>query len=335
MTPNDVLSKIINHEMLVKKTQHVKNLSKGIISSKKQDIDFKAMKKSKSKKAIKESSSEEDDDDSNDESTEYNPKEMALFIRRFSKLMSKHKFFKGNKKDKFKSKIKMGCYNCGKYDHYITNCPYERREENDDKKKKKRYKKGKHYKKKTYGETHIGKEWDSDDKSSDSDSDGVATVVIKGSSSSSKPLFPNLNKEKYTCLMAQESKKKVKSKSSPPKYVSSDDELDSSNEEDEETLLNDMCKNLKEKMKGLLKEIGIRYELLDQQEKMLIQERESNQELKKLLRIEKEKNEKLDQELAESKETNSSLKSSSGALQDSYDVLQKTHKDLEVQFDAL
>jgi hypothetical protein len=31
----------------------------------------------------------------------------------------------------------------------------------------------------------------------------------------------------------------------------------------------------------------------------------------------------------------SSLKSSSGALQGSYDVLQKTHKDIEVQFDAL
>jgi hypothetical protein len=56
---------------------------------------------------------------------------------------------------------------------------------------------------------------------------------------------------------------------------------------------------------------------------LLIQERESNQELKKLLKLEKEKNEKLDQELAKSKETISSLKSSSGALQDSYDVLQK------------
>jgi hypothetical protein len=43
-------------------------------------------------------------------------------------------------------------------------------------------------------------------------------------------------------------------------------------------------------MNGLLKEIGIHDELLDQQEKLLIQERESNQELKKLL--------KLDQELA-------------------------------------
>jgi hypothetical protein len=54
---------------------------------------------------------------------------------------------------------------------------------------------------------------------------------------------------------------------------------------------------------------------------LLIQERESNQELKKLLKHEKEKNEKLDQKLVESKETNSSLKSSSGALQDSYDDL--------------
>jgi hypothetical protein len=35
MTPDDVLGKIINHKMLVKEAQHVKNLSKGIISSKK------------------------------------------------------------------------------------------------------------------------------------------------------------------------------------------------------------------------------------------------------------------------------------------------------------
>jgi hypothetical protein len=35
MTPDDVLDKIMNHEMLVEKAQHVKNLSKGIISSKK------------------------------------------------------------------------------------------------------------------------------------------------------------------------------------------------------------------------------------------------------------------------------------------------------------
>jgi hypothetical protein len=53
MTLDDVLGKIINHEKLVEEAQHVKNLSKGIISSKKQDITFKATKKSKSKKVKK------------------------------------------------------------------------------------------------------------------------------------------------------------------------------------------------------------------------------------------------------------------------------------------
>jgi hypothetical protein len=35
ITLDDVLGKIINHEMLVEEAQHVKNLSKGIISSRK------------------------------------------------------------------------------------------------------------------------------------------------------------------------------------------------------------------------------------------------------------------------------------------------------------
>jgi hypothetical protein len=153
MTPDDVLGKIINYEMLVEEAQHVKNLSKGIISSKKQDIAFKATKKRKSKKIVEESSSEEQVDGSDDESIEYGPEEMCLFIRRFLKMMGKQKFFKGDKKDKSKSKTKRDCYNCGKYGHYIANCPYERREENVDKKKNKKeksYKKDKHYKKKIY-----------------------------------------------------------------------------------------------------------------------------------------------------------------------------------------
>jgi hypothetical protein len=50
-----------------------------------------------------------------------------------------------------------------------------------------------------------------------------------------------------------------------------------------------MYKNPKERIKGLLKEVGIRNELLDQQEKLLVQEKESNQELKELLKLKKEK----------------------------------------------
>jgi hypothetical protein len=58
-------------------------------------------------------------------------------------------------------------------------------------------------------------------------------------------------------------------------------------------------------------------QLLEVQEDMLEQERQTTCELKKLLKLEEEKNENLGQ----GKETISSLKSSSGALQDSYDVL--------------
>jgi hypothetical protein len=89
---------------------HVKNLSKDITSSRRQDIAFKASKNSKSKKVVEESSSEEEEDgDSGDESIEYDSDEMVLFIRRFSKMMGKQQFFKGGKKDKFRTRTKRAC----------------------------------------------------------------------------------------------------------------------------------------------------------------------------------------------------------------------------------
>jgi hypothetical protein len=78
-------------------------------------------------------------------------------------------------------------------------------------------------------------------------------------------------------------------------------------------------------------ELVARDQLLRDQEDLLEQERKNTCELKRLLNLQKYKNE----ELAKGKETISSLEGSIGALQDSYDVLQKTHKYLEVQFDAL
>jgi hypothetical protein len=68
---------------------------------------------------------------------------------------------------------------------------------------------------------------------------------------------------------------------------------------------------------------------------LLVQEIKSNEELKKLRALENSKVEKLDQEFALSKKTIRSLKSSIDALQGHHDVLQKTHQDLKVQFDAL
>jgi hypothetical protein len=86
---------------------------------------------------------------------------------------------------------------------------------------------------------------------------------------------------------------------------------------------------------GLMRQVGARDELLEQQKELLVQERKINEELKKLLTLEKCKVEKLDQELTKSEETTCSLKSLIGALQGQHDVLLKTHQDLEVQFGAL
>jgi hypothetical protein len=47
-------------------------------------------------------------------------------------------------------------------------------------------------------------------------------------------------------------------------------------------------------IKGLMRQVGARDELLEQQEKLLIQERKISEELKKLLALEKGKVEKID-----------------------------------------
>jgi hypothetical protein len=59
----------------------------------------------------------------------------------------------------------------------------------------------KHYNKKKGGEAHMGREWDSDESSTDSSSDEDATniTINKGL------IFPNVG---HKCLMAKEGKKR-------------------------------------------------------------------------------------------------------------------------------
>jgi hypothetical protein len=84
---------------------------------------------------------------------------------------------------KEKPRSKRVCYNCSKNGYFIAQCSYERKEEDNDKKNKfdKSYKKDKKYtKKKPYGQAHVGQEWNSSDESSESESDDLATIAIKG-----------------------------------------------------------------------------------------------------------------------------------------------------------
>jgi hypothetical protein len=84
---------------------------------------------------------------------------MTLFIKKFNKFVKKRRAYKGERKEKPRSKRM--CYNYGKNRHFIAQYPYKRKEEENDKRKKfnKGYKKDKKYtKKKPYGQAHVGQE---------------------------------------------------------------------------------------------------------------------------------------------------------------------------------
>jgi hypothetical protein len=78
--------------------------------------------------------------------------------------------------------------------------------------------------------------------------------------------------------MAKESKKKVKTKAlSSPKYVSSDEGTlhneDTLSSNDDEPLPSEFCKNPNAMVKELMKQVRVRDELLEEQEKLLVPER--------------------------------------------------------------
>jgi hypothetical protein len=101
----------------------------------------------------------------------------------------------------------------------------------------------------------------------------LATIAIKGIASSSKSLFLKLSK--HTCHMAKEGRKKVKSNtSSSLKYVTSDEYTLSSDNydynDDDNPLPSELVKNSNGMIKGLMRHVGARDELLEQQEELLV-----------------------------------------------------------------
>jgi hypothetical protein len=69
MTSDDVLERIMNHEMNIREANNIKNLYKGILTFKKQDIALK-VNKSKKKKVLIESLSEEEEEEEEEEDNE-------------------------------------------------------------------------------------------------------------------------------------------------------------------------------------------------------------------------------------------------------------------------
>jgi hypothetical protein len=151
------------------------------------------------------------------DASKLNNEEMSLIIKSFRQILKQRRG-----KD-YKPRSKKVCYKCGKPGHFIAKCPLSSDSDRGDDKKGRR--KEKKYYKKTGGDAHVCREWDSDESSIDSSSDEDAAniAVTKGL------LFPNVG---HKCLMAKDGKKTKVQAGTTPKYTISSDEGSSSDDED-------------------------------------------------------------------------------------------------------
>src|SRR6187455_1413343 len=151
MTPEEIIRKFVSGRMMIKEARYVDDALNGPMPI--YEPQTVALKATSSREALPSKVAQV-------EAAGLNEDEMALIIKRFKTAL------KGRKEhpNKSKTKGKRSCFKCSKTGHSIANYPDNDSNQNQEKKreKKKTYKKAK-------GEAHLGKEWNSDCSSSDSD----------------------------------------------------------------------------------------------------------------------------------------------------------------------
>src|SRR6187455_3181872 len=278
MTPEEVLGKFVSGRMMIKEARYVDDALNGPLHES-QPI---ALKATRSKEALPSKVAQIEAAGLNDE-------EMALIIKRFKTVLKGHK----GQPSKTKTKGKRSCFKCGKLGHFIANCPDNDSDQDQGNKREKK----KHYKK-AKGEAHIGKEWDSDCSSSDSDNEGLAATAFNKSS-----LFPN---ERHTCLMARE--KKVITRNDVT-YDSSSDDESSDDEIDYSSLFKGLDRSKIDKINELIDALNEKDRLLEKQDDLLYEEHDKFVEAQRSHALEVKRNEMLSCELSTYHETISTLQS--------------------------
>jgi hypothetical protein len=302
MTPKEILGKSVSGRMMVKEARYVDDALNGPLPVyESQPVVLKA---TSSKEALPSKVAQV-------EAVGLNKNEMTLIIKRFKTTL------KGRKEYPSKSKTrgKRSCFKCGKTGHFIANCPDNDSDQGQEKSGKKE--KNKSYRK-AKGEVHLGKEWDSDCSSSNSDDEGLAASAFNKSS-----LFPN---ERHTCLMAKEKKVRVRD---TPKYTYSSDEESSDDEVDYTDLFKGLDRAKVDKINEFIDALNEKDRLLEKQEDILYEEHDKFISVQKSLALETKRNEMLSSELSACHETISSLKSLNDDLTAKLDEVNKINSCVE------
>jgi hypothetical protein len=146
MTPEEILGNFVSGHMMVKEARYVDDALNGPLPLYEQQP--VALKATSSKEALPSKVAQV-------EAARLNEDEMALIIKCFKTVLKGRKEYP----NKNKSRGKRSCFKCGKFGHFIAQCPDNDNDQAQEKKGKKERKKN--YRK-AKGEAHIGKEWDSD-----------------------------------------------------------------------------------------------------------------------------------------------------------------------------
>jgi hypothetical protein len=297
MTPEEILGKFVSGRMMIKEARYVDEALNGPMPI--HEPQTVALKATSSREALPSKVAQV-------EAAGLNEEEMARIIKCFKTTLKGRKVHP----NKSKTKGKRSCFKCGKTGHFIANCPDNDSDQGQEKsgkrEKKKAYKKAK-------GEAHLGKEWDSDCSSSDSDDEGLAASAFNKSS-----LFPN---ERHTCLMAKE--KKVNTREIP-KYSTSSDEDSSDDEIDYTSLFKGLDRAKVEKINELIDALNEKNRLLEKQEDLLYEEHDKFVSVQKSLALEIKRNELLSSELSFCDESISSLKILNDDLNAKLEVVNKS-----------
>jgi hypothetical protein len=137
-TPTQILGEVLTHDMFKKSQDEAHG---GEIDMKKRSMAFKAQ----------DSKKEEESECQEEESEE----EMALFVKRFNRMMSKRNFGKKGQSSRKNPFMDKTCFQCGEMGHISVNCSNKKDDKNKKDKKNDEKKKKKFIKKKKNGQAYF------------------------------------------------------------------------------------------------------------------------------------------------------------------------------------